>query len=408
MIANNLYIASFIFLFKHFVWFPKVSFSFTLPDGNTLPFSAKNHHHRFVTAVIRNGRTTNTSIFSTYQHDHNNELSVSSSSSAKIQVRLNKVFKATHSRRQADKLIASGRVSVNGEPVDSRGGFYVIPFVDVVSLDGKEIKGWEKMNAIEQKNEESREDGSSRLNGKHRHQQQAQQTQDTSTTAANENMIKSHFEYIKYYKPAGVTCTTDANIRGNIIDSIERNGYKSPHRIYPVGRLDKDTSGLILLTSDGRLPNAVLRGMHKQPKVYNVEADLPIGDGDIQRLRDGIIITTVAQRDNTSKKLTQRTKPCQVERLRGAKTVQMTLMEGRNRQIRKMMGALGFTVMKLHRTKFMNIKLEQRLSRQNQNADDHDNRRQVKDVIRPGDWSFLNDHEMGLVEDALQSSLVDK
>lgn len=140
-------------------------------------------------------------------------------------IRLNKVFKATHSRREADKLIASGRVSVNGQRIESKGGFFVIPHVDIVRLDGVVVKGWEDMNAID-----SIDHGTA------------------STTTANatglNRQVKSHFEYIKYYKPVGVTCTTDPKIKNNIIDSIQRNGYRSPHRIYPVGRLDKDTSGL--------------------------------------------------------------------------------------------------------------------------------------------------------------------
>merc|ERR1712083_860230 len=109
-------------------------------------------------------------------------------------------------------------------------------------------------------------------------------------------MRENHFEYIKYWKPKGIICTTDMNIKHNIIDRIKSDGYRPKHRVYPVGRLDKDTTGLILLTSDGRLPNAVLRGEAKQPKTYRVTLDRSISDHDIQCLKSGVIITTTAQR----------------------------------------------------------------------------------------------------------------
>jgi pseudouridine synthase len=125
-----------------------------------------------------------------------------------------------------------------------------------------------------------------------------------------------------------------------------------------VGRLDKDTSGLILLTSDGRLPNAALRGKYKQPKIYQVMVDLPLLESDLQKLQDGVVISTVAQRDGKrAAPLVAKTLPCQVEQL-GSSILQMTLIEGRNRQIRKMLGALGYTVVKLRRIQFMGLTLE--------------------------------------------------
>ena len=173
-------------------------------------------------------------------------------------IRLNKVFKATHSRREADELISSGRVSVNGEQVVQKGGFKVIPFVDVVSLDGKVYKGWEKMNAIDKNHEKSQN---------------------------SRSMKMEQFEYVKYFKPLGVTCTTDLRIKDNIISSIKRDGYRPRHRVFPVGRLDKETSGLIILTSDGRMVNAVLRGEKKQPKIYKVMVDGRLEERHLQRLR---------------------------------------------------------------------------------------------------------------------------
>jgi 23S rRNA pseudouridine2604 synthase len=262
-------------------------------------------------------------------------------------VRLNKVFKATHSRRGADDLIASGRVTINDLPVESKGGTFVIPFKDVVKLDGKAVTGWEDLNVVE---------------------------------GATEN-----FEYVKYYKPRGVTCTTDQSIEGNIIDEIAYDGYRPKHRIFPVGRLDKDTSGLILLTSDGRLPNASLRQSQKQPKTYHVRVDKEILDSDIQTLRDGIVITTVAQRDNTYKPLTAKTLPCIVNRLTERNDgIEMTIMEGRNRQIRKMLAGLNYNVLALRRVKFAGITLE--------------------GLDGPGAWQSLNTQEMEIIERILQGS----
>ncbi|KAL7533357.1 hypothetical protein ACHAXR_005180 [Thalassiosira sp. AJA248-18] len=291
------------------------------------------------------------------QQSQNNDNEINNSG-----IRLNKVFKATHSRREADKLIESGRVSVNGEPVLNKGGMKVVPFQDEISLDGKIIREWEKMNAI-YKNDV---DTSGNLHD------------------VGENLNTASFEYVKYFKPIGVTCTTDSRVKGNIIDEIRRDGYNPRHRVYPVGRLDKETSGLIVLTSDGRMVNSVLRGERKQPKVYKVMVNGRLEEDDLQQLRDGIVISTVAQRKGRSEEentLVARTKKCKVERI-GPSSCQMTLVEGRNRQIRKMMEALGFRVVKLHRVEFMGIQL-------------------MKGLAHPGDWSYLDEDEMKLVENAM-------
>ena len=182
-------------------------------------------------------------------------------------IRLNKVFKATHSRREADKLIESGRVRVNGVPILNRGGVKVVPFQDEITLDGQIVTGWEKMNAIQQQHHhhDSHDSSSSLLN-----------TSSSST---------STFEYVKYFKPIGITCTTDRRIKDNIIDTIKVDGYNPRHRVYPVGRLDKETTGLIVLTSDGRLVNSVLRGVNKQPKVYKVMVNGRLEECHLQQLR---------------------------------------------------------------------------------------------------------------------------
>ena len=193
-------------------------------------------------------------------------------------VRINKVLKKTHSRRQADQLIADGRLSVNNEPVHSAGQ-RVIPFQDVIRLDGCIVEGWEELNHL----------------------------------GSEESIKPQVFEYIKYWKPIGVTCTTDRRIDDNLIDSLYQDGCNPKSRVFPVGRLDKDTSGLILMTNDGRLPNASLRGKYKHTKTYMVKADRPVSREDIQKLQNGVVITTLAQRDgNRSKPLTAPTLPCDV------------------------------------------------------------------------------------------------
>ena len=197
-------------------------------------------------------------------------------------IRLNKVFKATHSRRAADKLIEEGRVTINGQRVHDKGGYKVVPFRDVVSLDGQVVEGWERINAIL-----SRYDIDTDVHEHNKEEKQQHNKQQQYISNNNNNLQTSSFEYVKYYKPIGVTCTTDLRIQNNIIDSINTNGYQSTrhHRVYPVGRLDKETSGLILLTSDGRIVNAVLRGERKQPKVYKVKVDGLLEDCHLERLR---------------------------------------------------------------------------------------------------------------------------
>ena len=121
---------------------------------------------------------------------------------------------------------------MNDQSVDSKGGYYVIPHVDVVSLDGVIVEGWEDMNAVEPTDHQRINNFVNSKNVDH-----------PTVKSKEVKLIKPHFQYIKYYKPVGVTCTTDPKVKDNIIDSLQGKGYRSPHRIYPVGRLDKDTSG---------------------------------------------------------------------------------------------------------------------------------------------------------------------
>ena len=280
-------------------------------------------------------------------------------------IRINKVLKQTHSRRQADQLISDGRLSVNNEPVHSAGQ-RVVPYSDVIRLDGQIIKGWEEFN---------------HMNDSLNHEINRDENPTTTPPV---------FDYIKYWKPTGVTCTTDRRIENNLIDALRYDGCQPKSRIFPVGRLDKDTSGIILMTSDGRLPNASLRGKYKHPKTYLVKVNRPVSQEDIQQLREGVVITTIAQRDgNRAKPLTAPTLPCKVRVVNSSKelnlnsrVLEITLVEGRNRQIRKMMEALGYRVLGLHRNSFMGISL--------------------KGLDGEGDWSYLSEDEMGIVERVLE------
>jgi 23S rRNA pseudouridine2604 synthase len=278
-----------------------------------------------------------------------------SSSSPPEPIRLNKVFKQTHSRRQADQLISSGRITVNDEPVHSAGQ-RVVPFQDVVRLDGEIVGGWEAMNHLSAQNDND---------------------------SGNLNKDETVFEYIKYWKPLGVTCTTDRRIEDNLIDALQEDGCFPKSRIFPVGRLDKETSGLILMTSDGRLPNAALRGKFKQPKTYLVRANRIVSQEDVQRLRDGVVITTETQRDgNRGAPLTAPTLPCQVRQSRdNPRFLEITLVEGRNRQIRKMLQAVGNEVLTLHRKTFLRMDLDP--------------------LKGPGGWTRLSEQEMQIVAEVL-------
>ena len=183
-------------------------------------------------------------------NDSSNETRNEDSSTVIPSIRLNKVFKATHSRRDADRMIQEGRVMVNGKV---SFGDMVIPFVDEISLDGTNIKNWEAMNGIvAEVLATSTDNNDPATSGRPAMARVSNQLSATPTTQP--------FEYVKYYKPQGVICTTDQRIKDNIIDALtQTSGYRPKHRVYPVGRLDKDSTGLILITSDGRLPNASLR-----------------------------------------------------------------------------------------------------------------------------------------------------
>jgi 16S rRNA U516 pseudouridylate synthase RsuA-like enzyme len=267
-------IAAIILLVAVVAVIPAAAFVFTTPFTPLALFDVSNNYRYSHNLLSKRGGALNSN-----RRDNDSFIRETAATSIEEEseeegIRLNKVFKATHSRRAADKLIEEGRVTVNGQRVHERGGYKVVPFRDVVALDGKVVKGWEQINAI------------ARDNADVLHQKRAlERNNKEQQRQPSNNLQTSSFEYVKYYKPIGITCTTDLRVKDNIIDAINNDGYKARHRVYPVGRLDKETSGLIILTSDGRIVNAVLRGERKQPKVYKVKVDGVLEDRHLQRLR---------------------------------------------------------------------------------------------------------------------------
>ncbi|THH41495.1 pseudouridine synthase [Neolewinella litorea] len=145
--------------------------------------------------------------------------------------------------------------------------------------------------------------------------------------------------YLAFHKPAGVTSTTDPKDPDNLIDFLNY-----PQRIFPVGRLDKASTGLLLLTNDGDIVNEVLRVENNHEKEYIVTVDKPITDRFIQRMAGGLPI------------LGTRTRSCEVERL-ATRTFRIVLTQGLNRQIRRMCEFLGYRVLTLKRIRIMKIEL---------------------------------------------------
>jgi 23S rRNA pseudouridine2604 synthase len=208
-------------------------------------------------------------------------------------VRLNKYLSESGacSRREADTLIAEGRVTINGVPA-SLGT--QVNDGDDVRLDGDRVGAARK---------------------------------------------KTKPVYIALNKPVGITCTTERHVAGNIIDFVNH-----PERVFPIGRLDKDSEGLILLTNDGDIVNEVLRAEHKHEKEYLVGVDRPYPPEFLEQMAAGVRLSDAT------------TRPCKVERL-GPKLFKIVLTQGLNRQIRRMCEALGFTVEALRRIRIMHIKL---------------------------------------------------
>lgn len=222
------------------------------------------------------------------------------------------------SRRGADKLIEASRVTINDEVPEL--GTKVQPG-DVVKVDGNLI------------------------------------------APTDEN--KADRIYIAYNKPIGITCTTETHVWGNIIDAI---GHKE--RIFPIGRLDKPSEGLIFLTSDGDIVNKILRAENAHDKEYIVTVDKPISERFIQRMSRGVpILGTI-------------TKPC-IVRVESKFVFTIVLTQGLNRQIRRMCEYLDYEVTKLKRSRIMSVELGN---------------------LRPGQWRDLTTAEMAEINQAVAGS----
>ncbi len=208
------------------------------------------------------------------------------------------------SRREADRLIQKGQVKINGARAEI--GATVSPEDDVV---------------------------------------------------VNGNRISSHKQklYIAFHKPYGVITTTDPRRNNTVLDHV-----KTHSRVYPVGRLDVHSSGLLLLTNDGDIVNRILKSKHKLEKEYVVTVNKPIKLQDVQRLRNGIEIDG------------RKTLPAKVQKIEPRK-LDITLVQGRNRQIRKMCEALGYDVKALERIRIGELYL---------------------DDLAPGKWRHLTKKEI--------------
>ncbi|HCM90394.1 MULTISPECIES: 23S rRNA pseudouridine(2604) synthase RluF [Vagococcus] len=205
-------------------------------------------------------------------------------------MRLNKFISEAGkaSRRGADKLIEEGRVKVNGKK--AKVGSQVNPGDDVV-VDGNQLY------------------------------------------VARDNV------YIALNKPVGITSTTEKGVKGNIVDLVNHST-----RVFHIGRLDKDSEGLILLTNDGDIVNEILRSENKHEKEYVVSVDRPINPEFIKSMSEGVNI------------LGTKTLPCKVEQL-SKYDFNITLTQGLNRQIRRMCEELGYQVCRLQRLRIMSIEL---------------------------------------------------
>ena len=145
--------------------------------------------------------------------------------------------------------------------------------------------------------------------------------------------------YIALHKPVGIECTTDQRVAHNIVDFVAHR-----ERVFPVGRLDKDSEGLILLTNDGDIVNLLLRRENRHEKEYIVTVDRPVTDEFVAAMSAGVQIPDAM------------TAPCEVERL-SKNVFRIILTQGLNRQIRRMCDVFGFTVRRLVRVRFVNIQL---------------------------------------------------
>lgn len=157
---------------------------------------------------------------------------------------------------------------------------------------------------------------------------------------------KSKFVTLAYYKPSGITCTSEPDVKGNIIDAVNY-----PERIFPIGRLDKESEGLVLLTNDGSIVNQILRSENEHEKEYLVYVHKPIDREFKYLMEEGVEIFNPVKNELTV------TQPCKV-RIIGEKNFKIILKQGLNRQIRRMCSALGYKVVYLKRIRIMNLTLD--------------------------------------------------
>jgi 23S rRNA pseudouridine2604 synthase len=231
-------------------------------------------------------------------------------------INLNKFISSTGicSRREAEKLITEGRVTLNGKPTQLGNRVFK---KDLVRVDGRKLE------------------------------------------------TKPPILYIALNKPIGVVSTTDARERDNIVKHINY-----PERLFPVGRLDKPSEGLIFLTNDGDIVNKILRAGNSHEKEYMVSVSKSITEEFIAKMSNGIPILGVV------------TKKCKVEKI-SDKIFKMVLIQGLNRQIRRMCEYLDYEVTKLKRTRIMNVELGN---------------------LQTGDWRELTEEEMNEINKMISTS----
>lgn len=231
-------------------------------------------------------------------------------------VNLNKYISSTGicSRREAEKLIIEGRVTINGKPTQLGNR---VSEGDVVKINGKVLQ------------------------------------------------TKPKTLYIAFNKPIGIVCTTDSKERNNIVKFINH-----PERLFPIGRLDKPSEGLIFLTNDGDIVNKILRAGNNHEKEYIVTVNQKITDEFIQKMSNGIPVLGTITKKCTVKKLTDF-------------TFQIVLTQGLNRQIRRMCDYLDYEVTKLKRTRIMNVNLG---------------------TLKIGEWRELSSQEMQQINTMISDS----
>lgn len=242
------------------------------------------------------------------------------------EIRLNKFLSEAGvcSRREADRMIEEGRITVDGRKAET--GMRVRP--------DQEIKVGKKIISMEREEE----------------------------------------VLLAVYKPVGVVCTTDRREKRNIVDYV---GY--PIRIYPIGRLDKDSEGLILMTNIGSLVNKMMRAANYHEKEYLVTVHKPVTDAFLERMAKGV---RIRKEEKGEVLLDAMTRPCQVEKL-GKCSFRIILTQGLNRQIRRMCEALGYQVTHLKRVRVLNIELK---------------------GMRPGTWRKVTDKELKELFELLRGS----